>query len=734
MKTNTTLVGNGPARTFRDLAFQRALLAVILAAFVGLPSLVGFAGAAPPSGWQLAAPIEAHDGNSFFEDVAVDAGGNAMAVWSQQGSTWSNRYTAGLGWGTPTLVETDDAGFSFRPHVGVDSSGHAIAVWEQVVTGQTSDKIFASRYSVESGWAPATMLSTTASSWAQYSHVAVEPSGRAAAAWEQQDSLGINAWASLYFPASGWTPPSRLDPADHQEAVEPQVAMDGSGNAVASWEQYNGSGDHAWANIYTDAGGWGGAVLLDQGNPGNGYTPQAAFDANGNAVAVWYRDDGAPSSVWANTYSPKYGWQPPTLIERSSASNAYAPQVAVDPSGNALAVWYEQDGALYNIWGNSYSPKGGWGRETLLERDDAGSAREPRLAMDGSGNAIAVWEQSNGTRINIWASRHAVGSDWETPSLLETDNAGDAHTPVVSMNGGGEAFAVWHQTEGTRDQVWATRYLPVDATPPSLAVTSPLDGSTTNASSVWFTGSAEPGATVSVSGAAAAVAPDGTFGLLVPLRPGANVLVATARDGAGNVATVSVTVTFDDPVAALQEALASAQADLIAAQARTDALSASANATQAQLASAEADLGAAQSEVAVLEADANSTQSQLDAARGNLTAAQTSVSTLLASAASTQAALAASQARESALEANVTLTKADLASAQSRITALETGGGASQTGAASGQAGLAMLLAAVGIAVGAVGCALALRSKTPIVVKETVTAPAPPPPKSPPPP
>jgi hypothetical protein len=30
------------------------------------------------------------------------------------------------------------------------------------------------------------------------------------------------------------------------------------------------------------------------------------------------------------------------------------PQVAIDANGNALAVWYQSDGATYSVWANRY--------------------------------------------------------------------------------------------------------------------------------------------------------------------------------------------------------------------------------------------------------------------------------------------------------------------------------------------------------------------------------------------
>ena len=48
---------------------------------------------------------------------------------------------------------------------------------------------------------------------------------------------------------------------------------------------------------------------------------------------------------------------------------------------------------------------GEWGDRVLIETDDAGFALIPQVAVDPNGNAVAVWEQSDRGRFNIWANR-----------------------------------------------------------------------------------------------------------------------------------------------------------------------------------------------------------------------------------------------------------------------------------------------------------------------------------------
>ena len=145
------------------------------------------------------------------------------------------------------------------------------------------------------------------------------------------------------------------------------------------------------------------------------------------------------------------------MIETGNAF-ASAPQIAMDASGNAVAVWPQDDGTWYSIYANRYTVGTGWGTAVLIETDNAGDANDPQIAMDASGNALAVWDQYDGTRYNILANRYQVGTGWGTAVLLETDNAGHAFSPQIAMNASGNAVAVWYQGDGTTNNVYANRY------------------------------------------------------------------------------------------------------------------------------------------------------------------------------------------------------------------------------------------------------------------------------------
>jgi len=229
-------------------------------------------------------------------------------------------------------------------------------------------------------------------------------------------------------------------------------------NANGSLESSEITSTQFVCNQLASAIGWQVPELIEAENLGHALAPQIAFDANGNAIAVWYQPGGAQYSIYANHYQPGLGWGTAGLIENNTGE-AYNPQIAFDANGNAIAVWRQFDGTRYNIWANRYdAATGSWGTAELIETD-TGWAVAPQIAIDANGNAIAVWVQSDGTRDSIWANRYVPGAGWGTAELVETDNAGHAYYPQVAIDANGNAIAVWDQDDGTRYNIWANRWL-----------------------------------------------------------------------------------------------------------------------------------------------------------------------------------------------------------------------------------------------------------------------------------
>jgi len=412
--------------------------------------------------WGTAALIETENLGSVWDPkIVIDTNGNALAVWEQSDGTryniWANRYTAGTGWGVAALIETDNVGDAYAVRVAFDAGGNALAVWEQ--SDGVRFNIWANRYTAGTGWGTAALIETDNAGFAGAAQVAFDNNGNALAVWEQNDGTRYNIWTNRYTAGTGWGTAALIETDNAGSATKAQVAFDNNGNALAVWSQSDGTRFNIWANRYTAGTGWGAAALIETDNAGSAEQPQIEIDDQGNALAVWSQSAGTMNSnnIWANRYTAGTGWGTAALIETDNTGEAIFPKFAFDTSGNALAVWQQFDGTRYNIWSNRYTIGTGWGAAALIEADNAGHASYPQIVFDINGNALAVWSQSDGTRDNIWATRYTAGTGWGTAVLIETDNTGEAINPQIAFDASGNALAVWSQFDGTYYNVWANR-------------------------------------------------------------------------------------------------------------------------------------------------------------------------------------------------------------------------------------------------------------------------------------
>ena len=408
---------------------------------------------ATPMAWGTAELIETNDAGTGAGDphIAIDAKGNALAVWWQSDGTrthiWANRYTPGTGWGTPEIIETETDGGAFL-QIAMNANGNALAVWHD------DGDIWSNHYTPGTGWGTAALVETDNSGIASLPQIAIDSGGNALAVWQVRDGAREDLWSSRYTAGTGWGAPLLIetDNAGTVGVAGAQIAIDANGNALAVWHQSDGtSTNNVWYNRYSAGTGWGTAALI----AGGAAFPQIAFDANGNALAVWSQSDGTRYNIWSNRYTAGSGWGTAMLIETDNAGSAIGAQIVIDASGNALAVWEQSGDRLDNIWSNRYAAGTGWGTAVMIAENALG----PQIAIDASGNALAAWNDSDAGPAdgNIWSKYYAAGTGWGTAAIID-DNTGLARSPRIAMEANGNALAVWAQSAGTRFDIWANRF------------------------------------------------------------------------------------------------------------------------------------------------------------------------------------------------------------------------------------------------------------------------------------
>jgi hypothetical protein len=190
------------------------------------------------------------------------------------------------------------------------------------------------------------------------------------------------------------------------------------------------------------------------------FEPQVAVDSSGNTLAVWTRYDGTNTRIQALMRTPSGASGPIETISQSGR-DASAPHVAFDPSGNAIAVWTQFDGANGRIHA-AFRPAGGsFGSPASSDQTispGGGSADAPSVSFDSSGDAVAVWERGDGTNLAVQAAVRPAGGSFGSVQTVSDPGQDSFESKVAAgPNLDDNAVAIWTRSDGTKLRVQSSR-------------------------------------------------------------------------------------------------------------------------------------------------------------------------------------------------------------------------------------------------------------------------------------
>lgn len=198
-----------------------------------------------------------------FPELGVSSGGRAVAVWSDvlaQGEPQVVRAAtrpAPAGPWDPAQTISPPARNAFAPSAGADAGGGAVAVWTQAVSGGPRTAPFSAAFRAGAWRPPGALVATTPR--ATGARIAVNAAGNALAAWTQPRGGRRVVAAAVRTTANGaWRGPWVLSrPPGGPLAVEPQVALGDDGRGLVVWTQGSSSrtGMAVWSARLTWPGG-----------------------------------------------------------------------------------------------------------------------------------------------------------------------------------------------------------------------------------------------------------------------------------------------------------------------------------------------------------------------------------------------------------------------------------------------------------------------------------------------
>jgi hypothetical protein len=300
----------------------------------------------------------------------------------------------------------------------------------------------------------------------EYPHVMTDKMGNWIAVWYSHNDLagtiGIDPDILIARSTDNgvtWTDPVPLNTnagTDDRFDFLPKVTTDGAGNWVAAWRLATTTDEDADILIArsTDNGvTWTDPEPLNTNaatDTGDDLHQDIVTDNAGNWVAVWYSDDQLDGTIGtdqdilvARSTNNGVTWTDPEPLNTNAGTDSgsdWTPVVTTNDAGNWVVVWASTD---------DFGGTMGEDRDILVARStdngvtwtdpeplntnaatDTGDDVRPRVATDGAGHWIAVWDSWD-------ALGDTIGTDQDILIARSTDNGVNWTDPVpVNTNAG----------------------------------------------------------------------------------------------------------------------------------------------------------------------------------------------------------------------------------------------------------------------------------------------------------
>jgi hypothetical protein len=252
----------------------------------------------------------------------------------------------------------------------------------------------------------------------------------------------------------------------------PDMARDDWGNFVVVWQSDFKDGSN-WGIIgqrFDSAGGAvGGEFLVNTYTTGIQSLPAVAMVDQGAFVVVWNSDDqdGSNRGIFSQRFDSAG-----VAVGGESQVNTYTidhqvfPRIATDGSGAYVVVWESagQDGSSWSIIGQRFDSAGGAvGGEFQVNTYTTGSQSFPSVAMDDRGTFEMVWHSDgqDGDSYGIFGQRFdsaggAVGGE----SQVNTYTTDHQAIPKIATDESGVSVVVWESTgqDGSSTGIFGQRF------------------------------------------------------------------------------------------------------------------------------------------------------------------------------------------------------------------------------------------------------------------------------------
>jgi hypothetical protein len=342
---------------------------------------------------------------------------------------------------TPSLPTTAPNAFAFNP-AGTE-------LWATAPGTTNGAVVQVAQRSFPGAWSPLTTIATIHSLGllvVQDLSVSLSANNNAAVVW-----LANGVQVALRSPAGVWQAPVVV-PVPTGNVSNLLSKLDAQGNGVAAWSLLTSTASVVDAVTWNAAGTFGNVVQLSSSSQG-AFLPDLAVNEAGSAVVVWQAaaplDNSSPYQVEASTRPAGGSWSAASAAS-PNVPQTWNPKVALDGAGNATVVWKQGTSGMSTIYAATQPAGGAWGSPVAIEAFN--TLGQGSVAADSAGNVTASWVVSNNGVMSIHAATRPAGGAWGVPTTLgqcASNSGGLCSTPPVEAARDGSITVVGWTAGGT---------------------------------------------------------------------------------------------------------------------------------------------------------------------------------------------------------------------------------------------------------------------------------------------
>jgi len=347
--------------------------------------------------------------------IASDGAGGGIVAWhdGRVGSENFDIYVQRIGasgalmWTIDGVVVTGAVGAQFFPRIASDGSGGVFIVWEDQRSGSDWD-VYAQRVNTcgEALWTEDGIPVSAVEGDQRDLDVMEDGAGGVIIAWadtrsdtsgsdiyvQRVDAMGVGAWeanGAVVCEAAG-------------DQGRPRLLSQGDGGAIIAWEDPRNNTYDIYAQRVRGDGtvAWDTNGVFISGPYGPQRSEELVSDLAGGAIIVWDDRRNGDGDIYAQRVDStgQYLWTiygEPILV---APEEQFRPKLVSDGASGAIVCWPDSrdDSSIY---ANRITADGvvAWGASGVPICLAPVTADWPKIAEDGHGGAVIIWEDTRNT-------------------------------------------------------------------------------------------------------------------------------------------------------------------------------------------------------------------------------------------------------------------------------------------------------------------------------------------------